>query len=125
MAGPANVLIIDDDADLRDSLTTLLQSEGHHVSEAADGRLALLALSSGPSFGLIILDLKMPGMDGATFLEHKSRGAHADVPVVIFSSSSAIGLERFAGVISTVAKIDGSESLLAAIQFLKRGAAFC
>jgi CheY-like chemotaxis protein len=116
MAGPAHVLIVDDNEDLRDALATLLESEGHLVIEAADGQLALDALASGPSFGAIILDLMMPVMDGVTFLEHQSKGIHADVPVVIFSSSPFSGLERFAAVTSVVLKMDGIEALLAAIQ---------
>lgn len=112
----SDVLVIDDNEDLRTAVTLLLQSEGHHVIEAADGQLALDALASSPGFGVIVLDLKMPGMDGATFLEHKSRGAFADVPVVIFSSSPPPGMERFAGVTSVVRKMEGIDGLLAAIR---------
>jgi CheY-like chemotaxis protein len=110
-------LVVDDDEDLRDGVAILLRSEGHHVTEAADGRLALDALASGPSFGLIILDLVMPVMDGATFLRHKSKGAHAGVPVVVFSSTTpAIRLEGFDAVASVVPKLDGIDLLLAAIR---------
>src|ERR1700730_14927422 len=111
MADLANVLIVDDNDDLRDTLAILLQSEGHHVIEAADGQLALDALASDPSLGVVILDLMMPVMDGPTFLEHKARSTHASNPVVIFSSSPSVGLEGFAGVVSVVPKVDGIESL--------------
>jgi len=51
----------------------LLQSKGHSVTEAADGQLALDALGSGAQASArSILDLMMPVMDGATFLEHNS-----------------------------------------------------
>lgn len=116
MAAPVHVLIVDDDADLRDAVTILLRSEGHLVSEAANGQLALGALASGPEFGVIILDLMMPVMDGATFLAHKARGDHAAIPVVIFSASPSVGLEGFAGVRSVVPKLVGIDELLAAIQ---------
>jgi CheY-like chemotaxis protein len=112
----SDVLVIDDNDDLRAALTILLQCEGHHVIEAADGQRALDAMASSPSLDVIVLDLRMPVMDGTTFLQHKAQGAHADVPVVIFSSSPPVGLERFADVSSVVPKLDGIEGLLAAIR---------
>ena len=116
MADSANVLIVDDNQDLRETLAVLLESEGHHVSEAADGQIALHALALDPNLGVVILDLMMPVMDGPTFLEHKARSSHASTPVVIFSSSPCVGLEGFAGVVSVVPKVDGIESLLVAIR---------
>jgi CheY-like chemotaxis protein len=113
---PAHILVVDDNDDLRGAMVVLLQSEGHAVIEAADGQLALDALSAGPRIGMIILDLMMPVMDGETFLVHKARGGHATVPVVIFSSSPCLGIARSAGVIAIVPKLDGIEGLLAAIQ---------
>ncbi|MGZ6125807.1 MAG: response regulator [Myxococcales bacterium] len=116
MAGRTHVLIVDDDADLREALAILLESEGRHVIEAANGQLAMEALASGPCFGMIILDLMMPVMDGATFLAHKAKGPHSAIPVVIFSASPSIGLERLAGVVSVVPKLVGIDGLLTAIR---------
>ena len=116
MVAPARVLIVDDDADLRGAVTRLLQLEGHAVIEAADGQLALDALSAGPRVGLIILDLMMPVMDGATFLAHKAKGDHAAVPVVVFSSSPGQDFAAFADVIAMVPKLEGTVGLLAALQ---------
>jgi CheY-like chemotaxis protein len=114
MIGLLNILVVEDNEDVREVLAVLLECEGHHVVQAANGQLGLDALAAGPRFGVIILDLMMPVMDGATFLEHKSRGAHADVPVVVFSCSQLNGLERYGLIL--VRKIDGIEKLLAAIQ---------
>jgi CheY-like chemotaxis protein len=122
MARAEHVLIVEDDEDLRSALTYLLQYKGRHVVEAADGQLGLAALALDQRIGLVVLDLQMPVMDGATFLEHKSRGAYAHVPVVIFSSSPAMGLARLAAVVSVIAKLDGFESLLAAIGRAERSA---
>jgi CheY-like chemotaxis protein len=116
MAAPAHVLIADDDADMREALAILLDSEGLHVVEAANGRLALDALASDPDIAVIVLDLMMPVMDGATFLAHKAKGPHSITPVVIFSASPSIGLERIAGVVSVVPKLLGIDVLLAAIR---------
>ncbi len=116
MAAPVRVLIVDDDEDMRETIAMLLQSEGFDVSEAANGQLALDALLSGPAFSVIILDVMMPVMDGITFLAHKAKGAHAAIPVVVFSASPSIGLEGFAGVCSVIPKLVGIDGLLAAIR---------
>ncbi|MGZ6141993.1 MAG: response regulator [Myxococcales bacterium] len=115
MSRRADILLVDDDADQRDTLAGVLRSEGHIVIEAADGQLALDALAARPPFGVIVLDLMMPVMDGPTFLEHKSRGLHTAVPVVIFSSSPFDELEGLAGNTTAVHKADGIDGLLAAI----------
>jgi CheY-like chemotaxis protein len=112
----AHILVVDDNEDLRGAMVVLLQSEGHAVIEAANGRLALDALSAGPRVGMIILDLMMPVMDGETFLAHKATGNHAAIPVVIFSSSPCAAFAASAGVIAIVPKLDGIDGLLAAIQ---------
>jgi CheY-like chemotaxis protein len=115
MAGPGHILLVDDDTDLRETMALWLRSEGHLVTEAADGQLALQALASTTTFRLIILDLMMPVMDGRAFLAQKARGPHAAMPVVIFSASPCIGLVGFAGVVSIVSKLQGIEPLLASI----------
>ncbi len=53
------VLIVDDDADIRDSLAELFEDEGYSVATAADGSAGLLALKSGALPCVIILDLLM------------------------------------------------------------------
>ena len=93
---PAHILVVDDNADLRGAMALLLESEGHGVVEAGDGRQALEALSAGPAIGVVILDLMMPVMDGPAFLAHKATGNHASVPVVIFSSSPCVGVAGWA-----------------------------
>jgi DNA-binding NtrC family response regulator len=116
VASPPHILVVDDNEDLRDAMALLLQSEGHAVIEAADGQLALDALSAGTRVGVIILDLMMPVMDGRTFLAHKAAGDHAAIPVVIFSSSPCLGFASLAAVIAIVSKLEGIHGLLAAIQ---------
>jgi two-component system chemotaxis response regulator CheY len=117
MAEPGHILLVDDDADFRGAVALLLVAHGHTVVEAADGQLGLNALASPAPFNLVILDLMMPVMDGAIFLEQKARGPHAELPVVIFSSSTpSIGLVGFAGVVAFVAKLEGPGGLLPAIR---------
>jgi len=116
MTVPADVLIVDDNTELRDALGMLLQSEGHHVVEAANGQLALDALATGANVDVIILDLMMPVMDGATFLARKARTIHADVPVMIFSSAPTSAVAGLAGVVEVVVKLEGIDGLLAAVR---------
>ena len=115
MTGPAHVLIVDDDEDLREVVTAALGCRGLLATSAAHGEAALRALATGPTVGLIVLDLQMPVMDGPTFLAHKARGAHAAIPVIIFTSSPSPDLGGLPDVIAAVSKGAGVEALLAEI----------
>ncbi|MDH4228139.1 MAG: sigma-54 dependent transcriptional regulator [Nitrospirota bacterium] len=63
-----NILVVDDDETVRESLTYVLEQEGYQVSPAASGRDALAKLQ-GEVFDLFLTDLNMPGMTGLEFLE--------------------------------------------------------
>ena len=58
------VLVVDDDADMRDVLASVMQELGLAVLEAQDGHEALAVVHANPSLSLIISDLKMPRCDG-------------------------------------------------------------
>lgn len=58
-----DILLVDDDDTLRQSLLMLLQSEGHEVTEAADGETAL-EQARRHYFDLVLCDVRMPGIDG-------------------------------------------------------------
>lgn len=58
-----HVLIVDDDADIRNVLQILLKDK-YFVAEAADGAAALAHVAVHPETDLIILDVMMPGLDG-------------------------------------------------------------
>ena len=84
----SNVLVVDDDDDIRDSLIEFLEDHGHQALGAANGSEAL-ALLDPPraSFCLIILDLMMPVMDGSTFRDEQlQRPAVAGIPVIVVSA---------------------------------------
>ena len=81
------VLIVEDDADLREMMAQLLTLEGFHSETAANGRDALNYLKAGPRPDLILLDLMMPIMDGWEFRKRQqSDPALADVPVIVLSA---------------------------------------
>ena len=57
------ILIVDDEASIRDALTQWFQLDGYNVSSAEDANAALLKLQEGP-WDIVMLDIKMPGIDG-------------------------------------------------------------
>ena len=85
----ADILIVEDDTDIRDALTEILQSEGYAIAGVTNGREALDYLRSHPSPKLILLDLMMPVMNGGEFrLEQKSDANLAKIPVFILSAAN-------------------------------------
>ena len=84
--GRGKLLVVDDNALNRDLLARHLQREGHSVSLAEDGRLALAMIQAEP-FDLVLLDLIMPEMNGYEVLQHlKGDAARRDIPVIIISA---------------------------------------
>lgn len=76
------VLVVDDEAQIRRFLQTGLGARGYQVATAADGEQALDALVTAPP-DLLILDLAMPGLDGLSVLRRVREWS--DVPVIILS----------------------------------------
>jgi DNA-binding NtrC family response regulator len=62
------ILLVDDEVALTDRLSKLLENRGYEVRAVGNGDDALRALGEAP-FDAVVLDLKMPGMDGITTLE--------------------------------------------------------
>jgi CheY-like chemotaxis protein len=81
------VLIVEDDADLREMMAQLLTLEGFNAATVANGRDALDYLKRSSRPDVILLDLMMPIMDGWEF-RRRQRGdpALADVPVIVLSA---------------------------------------
>ena len=81
------VLVVDDDALIRETLAAALRDEGYAVRVAAEGRAALATLNEWPP-DVIVLDLMMPGMDGWAFrAAQRSVDAVARVPVIVLSAA--------------------------------------
>lgn len=87
--GRRRILVVDDDDDLVDIIEEILVSEGYLVDRAPNGLEALKVISrSMPD--LILLDMKMPVMDGWQFAqEYKCRPEHSAPIVVVTAAESA------------------------------------
>jgi CheY-like chemotaxis protein len=114
------VLIVDDDPDLRESLAALLQAAGLPCVTAADGEEALVACAIAPP-GLILMDIRMPGMGGIeTCQALKGHPAWADIPVIALTAAEEPETEhrmREAGSILYVTKPFSPQRLLSAVRF--------
>jgi YesN/AraC family two-component response regulator len=84
-AGPARVLIVDDDEDIRHTLRLLFEVENYDViGEAADGKEGLLmAMTDRPD--IVLLDYRMPGVMDGEATAQCIREATPDVKIVAFS----------------------------------------
>ncbi|MBW8712794.1 MAG: response regulator [Acidobacteria bacterium] len=86
VAGRPRVLVVDDEATIRDLLSKTLALAEYDVDLAPDGRSALERLRMIP-YDLLITDLKMPGVDGLAVIR-EARRLKADIPVIIITGFS-------------------------------------
>lgn len=79
----ARILIVDDEPDMRLAVRNVLRLRGHEVLEAGDGPSALKTLSE-ENVDLMLLDIRLPGMDGIEVLE-KAKKIKSSLPVVMIT----------------------------------------
>lgn len=88
-----NVVVIDDDPEMRSMCVDQLKMEGYQVREFADGREALAFLNGGKpeadQVELILTDLRMPEVDGLSLLRN-FKPKHPDVPVILMTAYASI-----------------------------------
>src|SRR5215475_9415510 len=79
------VMVIEDDAEIRGVVTTLLSNEGYQVEQAEDGRIAVeRVFLIKPD--LILVDLKLPGLDGAEVCK-RIRAGRLNTPIIVISAA--------------------------------------
>lgn len=84
----AKILLVDDDPDILDAVSIILQTQGHQIVTARDGIEALATLKAEKP-DLMILDLLMPKMDGFALckeLKDPRWAKYADIPIIILTS---------------------------------------
>jgi CheY-like chemotaxis protein len=86
-----SILVVDDDPDMRASLTEILGDEGYRVAAARNGREALEHLRVRTRPSLILLDMMMPEMDGWRFRKEQQKLPElAAIPTVIVSAHGSV-----------------------------------
>lgn len=121
-AAAVRVLVVDDDPLIRCQLVRLYASHGFTVDEARDAATALEALA-GRLYSLVLLDLMMPGRDGASLLhEIRQRWPNVDVIMVTAHGSvrSAVEAMRQGAADYIMKPFEGEELLLATQRVLER-----
>lgn len=88
MSQPARILIVDDDATFRLTTGALLQADGHEVDSAADGQQAVERLRER-RFDLLLVDLRMPGIDGLGLVEALRLWGHG-LPILMISGFGTV-----------------------------------
>lgn len=83
-----SILIIDDEAAIRKTLTEILGYEGFKIDEASDGEEGLKKFKEKP-YDIVLCDVKMPKMDGIEFLE-RAREINSETPIIVISGHGNI-----------------------------------
>jgi DNA-binding response OmpR family regulator len=84
----ADVLVVDDEADVRASIGDILRTSGFSVVEAEDGSVAF-GLLQQHRYGMVLLDVRMPKLDGVSLIE-----ALGDLPPVVIHSAFSLSSEE-------------------------------
>jgi signal transduction histidine kinase/DNA-binding response OmpR family regulator len=95
------VLIIDDNATVRDMLRNRFEAWNMKASEASSGKQALEILSDKPDLDLIITDLQMPEMDGI-ILTQSIKKSYPDTPVMLLNKTGDEGYKKYPELFSSV-----------------------
>ena len=83
-ARPLSVLLVDDDAGVRDVTAALIESLGHRVIKADTGMAALDILAQGADFDAAVIDYAMPGMNGVELAE-RVRRLRSELPILFIT----------------------------------------
>jgi CheY-like chemotaxis protein len=83
MTTTTDILIIEDDAIMREALADWLQAAGYGVRKARDGSAGLAAVKLGPP-ALVVTDIHMPGTSGAVVIAQLKQG-YPDIPIIAIS----------------------------------------
>ena len=124
MSANERILVVDDDDDIREILQYVLGEEGYRVDVASDGFDALGKLENGAPPAVILLDMMMPHMDGATFLRVlRSKPAFAGARVVVISgNATARETARQLSAVACLVKPFETEELLGLVRRYAREA---
>jgi two-component system, chemotaxis family, chemotaxis protein CheY len=117
---PKKILVVDDSAAIRQSISFILSQEGYETVEATDGLEALNMLGSVGALDLIITDVNMPNLDGIGFIK-KARELEKFkfTPILVLtteSQGSKMNEGKEAGATGWIVKPFNSEKLLGIVK---------
>jgi putative two-component system response regulator len=100
------ILVVEDDPDFRDLLVEHLCASGRVVRSARDGEEALAILRANPSIGLVLLDLRMPVMDGVEVCRRieEAPGSYATPVIVLTAEHHTRDVAEYHSVVAVVHK---------------------
>jgi CheY-like chemotaxis protein len=113
---PPRILVVDDNAALRENLAECLEAEGYGVVQAADGEGAIASLAQDPPPSVVLLDLLMPGLTGREIVERIRRDPRlAAVRVVLTTGHPSPSARAGVAADAFLPKPFGVKELLAAL----------
>lgn len=83
------ILVVEDERDLNDAYKMILKSQNYEVATAFNGEEALDYIAKEGDPAIILLDLRMPVMDGIEFLEKYDAARHPKTTIILFSNYEA------------------------------------
>ncbi len=122
--GPAvrTILVAEDDTDTREFTVMLLSMAGYQTLEAASGAAALATIAR-QMVQAILLDLRLPDMDGLAVCRQLRGNGHPDLPIILMTADQTPDVERRArdaGVTAFLSKPFAPEALLQKLSDLVR-----
>lgn len=118
MSDEIKVYVVDDDADIRNSIQWLLESVNLSVCAFASAEQFLAAYASNGPGGCLLLDVRMAGMGGLRLLEHL-RATHSHLPVIVFTGYGDVAMAvraMKAGAFDFIEKTASHQLLLERVQ---------
>lgn len=110
---PCHIMVVDDDPDFADVLKMALEEEGYEVVTAVSGQAALDLLRGGLSPEVILLDIRMPVMDGFEFEAEREKEALAMHAALLIISSEPINVSARLGPDAVIRKPFGAKQIVA------------
>ncbi len=115
------VLVVDDSAAIRQSVSYILSQAGYDVAEAEDGNIGERRLDDGP-FDLVLTDVNMPNMDGIELVRRvRAHSEHRFTPIVVLtteSQDSKMAEGKEAGATGWIVKPFDADKLLGVVRKL-------
>jgi CheY-like chemotaxis protein len=112
------ILLVDDDPDVLDTITSILEDSGYNVAQCVNGEVALLFLKEGVTFDLILTDVVLPGRWDGFALAHRAREILPNISVLYATGYGDVARVRSRGAIygEVLGKPCRRDSLLAAVK---------